>query len=98
MRDFDECEQSGKPVALSIQQRAAIIVFSDSPITELLDDLLNFREMTLEEIERHAILSNLKRFGNHRETAAHLGVGIRTIGLKLKKWRAAGIEIPHYRT
>jgi DNA-binding NtrC family response regulator len=43
---------------------------------------------TLEEMEREAIVKALGRFeGNRRMTAEALGIGIRTLGLKLKKWK-----------
>lgn len=42
----------------------------------------------LEEIEREAIISTLRRFNGHRsKTARALGIGVRTLGLKLKKWK-----------
>jgi len=45
---------------------------------------------TLEEIEREAIVVTLQRFNGHRQrTAAALGIGVRTLGLKLKKWKEA---------
>ncbi|MFG0284803.1 MAG: sigma-54-dependent transcriptional regulator, partial [Phycisphaerales bacterium JB039] len=45
---------------------------------------------TLEQIEREAIVQTLRRFGGHRQkTAKALGIGVRTIGLKLKKWKEA---------
>ena len=43
---------------------------------------------TLETIERHAIVDALTRFHGHRQkTAEALGIGVRTLGLKLKKWK-----------
>lgn len=43
---------------------------------------------TLEEIEREQILFTLDRFGgNRRRSAEALGIGLRTLGLKLKKWK-----------
>ncbi len=43
---------------------------------------------TLEEIEREAIVRTLERFRGHRQrTATALGIGVRTLGLKLKKWK-----------
>ncbi len=43
---------------------------------------------TLEEIERETIVQALERFNGHRQkTAAALGIGVRTLGLKLKKWK-----------
>ncbi|MFG0251979.1 MAG: sigma-54-dependent transcriptional regulator [Phycisphaerales bacterium JB038] len=42
----------------------------------------------LEEIERDAVVAALKEFGGHRQkTAEALGIGVRTLGLKLKKWK-----------
>ncbi len=42
----------------------------------------------LEEIERQAIIETLVRFNGHRQrTARALGIGVRTLGLKLKKWK-----------
>jgi DNA-binding NtrC family response regulator len=46
----------------------------------------------LEDVERDAILDALRRFGGHRQrTAAALGIGVRTLGLKLKKWKEQGV-------
>jgi DNA-binding NtrC family response regulator len=42
----------------------------------------------LDEIERDAIVRTLTRFNGHRQrTAQALGIGVRTLGLKLKKWK-----------
>ncbi|MBI1372970.1 MAG: response regulator [Phycisphaera sp.] len=43
---------------------------------------------TIEQLEREAILRTLARFNGHRQrTADALGIGVRTLGLKLKKWK-----------
>jgi len=43
---------------------------------------------TLEEFEREVIVRTLGRYDGHRQrTAAALGIGVRTLGLKLKKWK-----------
>ena len=45
-------------------------------------------DRTLEEIERDTIVATLERFNGHRQrTAKALGIGVRTLGLKLKKWK-----------
>jgi DNA-binding NtrC family response regulator len=45
----------------------------------------------LEKIEKQVILSTLERFKGHRiKTATALGIGVRTLGMKLKKWREEG--------
>ncbi len=42
----------------------------------------------LEDIERDAIVCTLRNFNGHRlKTARALGIGVRTLGLKLKKWK-----------
>ena len=44
--------------------------------------------LTLEDVEREAIVATLKRNHGHRQrSAAALGIGVRTLGLKLKKWK-----------
>ena len=43
----------------------------------------------LEEVERDQIVRTLDHFhGNRARTARALGIGVRTLGLKLKKWKA----------
>ena len=45
----------------------------------------------LADAERDLIVRTLTRFNGHREkTARALGIGLRTLGLKLKKWREEG--------
>jgi DNA-binding NtrC family response regulator len=45
----------------------------------------------LDDAERDLILRTLQRFSGHRErTARALGIGLRTLGLKIKKWREEG--------
>ena len=45
----------------------------------------------LADIEKQVILSTLHQFRGHRiKTATALGIGVRTLGMKLKKWREEG--------
>jgi len=45
-------------------------------------------KLTLEEIERTVIVSTLEHNRGHRQrSASALGIGVRTLGLKLKKWK-----------
>ncbi|HEY8668981.1 MAG TPA: sigma-54 dependent transcriptional regulator [Tepidisphaeraceae bacterium] len=45
----------------------------------------------LADIEKQVILSTLTQFKGHRlKTASALGIGVRTLGMKLKKWREEG--------
>lgn len=46
----------------------------------------------LADIEREVILTTLNRFKGHRvKTAQALGIGVRTLGMKLKKWKEEGV-------
>jgi DNA-binding NtrC family response regulator len=52
----------------------------------------------LAEIEKQVILSTLEKFAGHRIKTAHaLQIGVRTLGMKLKKWREEGelVEAKH---
>jgi two-component system response regulator AtoC len=45
----------------------------------------------LSDAERYLIMQTLRRFDGHREkTARALGIGLRTLGLKIKRWREEG--------
>jgi transcriptional regulator with GAF, ATPase, and Fis domain len=47
----------------------------------------------VEDMERQLIEETLARFNGHREkTAKALGIGVRTLGMKLKKWREEARE------
>jgi DNA-binding NtrC family response regulator len=46
----------------------------------------------LSDIERDVILTTLRQFKGHRiKTAQALGIGVRTLGMKLKKWKEEGV-------
>ncbi|HEX4796935.1 MAG TPA: sigma-54 dependent transcriptional regulator [Humisphaera sp.] len=48
----------------------------------------------LADIEKQVILSTLERFKGHRvKTAGALGIGVRTLGMKLKRWKDDGVLI-----
>jgi DNA-binding NtrC family response regulator len=47
----------------------------------------------LADIEKQVILSTLQQFKGHRiKTASALGIGVRTLGMKLKRWREESVE------
>jgi len=51
-----------------------------------------FEVKPLEEVEREQIIRTLGRFnGNRQKSAKALGIGVRTLGLKLKKWKEANL-------
>jgi DNA-binding NtrC family response regulator len=50
-----------------------------------------FSGKPLAEVEKQVILSTLERFRGHRvKTATALGIGVRTLGMKIKKWKEDG--------
>jgi DNA-binding NtrC family response regulator len=52
--------------------------------------------VTLETVERRTIVATLQRFGGHRDrTARALGIGVRTLGMKLRAWKTAGLVPEH---
>lgn len=52
--------------------------------------------VTLETVERRAILATLERFGGHRDRSARaLGIGVRTLGMKIRAWKSAGLVPEH---
>ncbi len=73
---------------------AAVAPFLNGPIktASATAQGLQYRDgQILHDAERDLILRTLERFGGHREkTARALGIGLRTLGLKLKKWREEG--------
>ena len=51
-------------------------------------DIVCTEGLTLERIEREIIVNTLMHNGGHRRKSAEaLGIGVRTLGLKLKKWK-----------
>ena len=50
--------------------------------------------MVLEELERRAILAVLEKHNGHRlRTSKELGIGLRTLGMKLKKFKEEGVLV-----
>ncbi|MBC8108776.1 MAG: sigma-54-dependent Fis family transcriptional regulator [Anaerolineae bacterium] len=48
----------------------------------------------LADIEKQVILRTLVQFRGHRlKTASALGIGVRTLGMKIKKWKEEGVPI-----
>lgn len=72
-------------------QQASPAEAQDQPVSGAFADMVR-PDITLEELERDAIVRTLERFGGHRQkTAKSLGIGVRTLGLKLKKWKEMDI-------
>lgn len=63
-------------------------------ITDLNSAAKNLAGKPLADIEKQVILSTLEQFKGHRlRTAAALGIGVRTLGMKIKRWREEGEPI-----
>jgi two-component system response regulator FlrC len=59
------------------------------------DDLEEHDGELMSEMERRLIFATLHHHGGHRaRTAASLGIGLRTLGLKLKRYRELGLLDP----
>jgi len=73
--------------------------FSQSvPMASYAEPKMDLRpgDRTLSEIEREEIVATLQRFNGHRQkTAKALGIGVRTLGLKLKKWKEDSLVSPN---
>jgi DNA-binding NtrC family response regulator len=60
----------------------------ESPRDAAIQDLAG---KPLADIEKQVILSTLQQFKGHRQkTAGALGIGVRTLGMKLKRWKEDG--------
>jgi len=65
-------------------------------VRETEDRSLSFpSDATMKDIERWVIVRTLERFNGHRKkTAESLGIGVRTLGLKLKQWKEEELVSP----
>ncbi len=60
--------------------------FQSTPIEE--ESIAVIPGKSLEEVEREVIIATLQRNDGHRQkTAKDLGIAVRTLGLKLRKWK-----------
>lgn len=73
--------EAGGPAASEPGRAASVEVLAGAAVTR-----------PLAEIEREVILRTLRQFKGHRvKTAKALGIGVRTLGMKLKKWKEEGV-------
>ena len=78
----------GEEVVVEIEIPAAASPESSSLPTWVCDG----QGKTLEVLERETILATLEACGGHRQnTARALRIGVRTLGLKLRKWKDEGL-------
>jgi DNA-binding NtrC family response regulator len=73
---------------------AGVDVPSDATPNDPLAPAKRLAGTRLDDIEKQVILSTLEKFKGHRnKTAAALGIGVRTLGMKIKRWRDEGETI-----
>ena len=88
----------------NVCERACVLVEGDSINGETIRPWLRGREAAdepfarlrpghlVEDMERQLVERTLRQFGGHRaRTAKTLGIGLRTLGMKLKKWRGEDV-------
>jgi DNA-binding NtrC family response regulator len=62
--------------------------FKTAPAEIDLHSIVCDGKLTLEAIEREVIVATIEHHRGHRQrSASALGIGVRTLGLKLKKWK-----------
>jgi len=60
------------------------------------DQLICGAHYRLADLERDAIVATLQHYDGHRQRSAKaLGIGVRTLGLKLKKWKEMQLVSPN---
>jgi len=83
----------------NLMERVSILEMSEVIQAETIRNWLEFDQeksaevestdkiMPLEEVERQMVEKTLKRFTGHRQKSAQaLGIGVRTLGMKIKRW------------
>ena len=76
-----------RAVLLSRGDEVCVKELGQDPVTVPPSDTAAFRGLSLEEVERRIIQDTLQRFeGHQKKTAESLGIGVRTLRDKIKKW------------
>jgi DNA-binding NtrC family response regulator len=82
---------NGSPAAMRPALPASMIELNDVMNAHAEIDLHSIicdGKLTLEDIEREVIVATIEHNRGHRQrSASALGIGVRTLGLKLKKWK-----------
>ncbi len=86
-------------VSMGVSMGASVPFAGNTPMSSsFAEPKVGYRpgDKTLAEIEREEIVATLQRFNGHRQkTAKALGIGVRTLGLKLKKWKEESLVSPN---
>ncbi|UCD76359.1 MAG: sigma-54-dependent Fis family transcriptional regulator [Phycisphaerales bacterium] len=89
--------QPGAEAAATERKPAAMMELADAPTVDA-DRTVGVvcdGDLTLSQIERETIVATLRANGGHRQKSAKaLGIGVRTLGLKLKKWKELSLVSP----
>lgn len=73
---------------------AEILAPTSQPTPQLSPAATPEEPRPLAEIEKEVIIGALKKFRGHRvKTATALGIGVRTLGMKIKKWKEDGVLV-----
>lgn len=89
----DKAIEHVRPVAARngmVQRPAAMVEVVGDVAPQIVDAraIVCDGRVTLDDIEREIIVATLGHNNGHRQrSAAALGIGVRTLGLKLKKWK-----------
>ena len=90
-------QPAGAPTTNSHGKPASMIEVAPIPgaPTHFCPEIVCDGDLTLDEVERQTIVATLKHNNGHRQRSAKaLGIGVRTLGLKLKKWKDQRIVSP----
>lgn len=89
VRELENLCRRAATMGTTDRMTAALIGPWLNPVSKVSTDLGALRDgRMLEDMERHLVERTLARFNGHRaKSAKALGMGIRTLGMKLKQWR-----------
>jgi DNA-binding NtrC family response regulator len=77
-----------RPLAPAVRTAAVMEVPPGGGATPSCPGIICDGNLTLADVEREVIVATLQRNEGHRQrSATALGIGVRTLGLKLKKWK-----------
>ena len=83
------------PIASSPSRASSIVELRPNGAVAPCPGVICDGNLTLEDVEREAIIATLRHHHGHRQkSAAALGIGVRTLGLKLKKWKELQLVSP----
>ena len=90
--DYIDWNKAKRAVFPKLKRSKRLIPIKVSAVTyQKLSEAAKLQDKPLADVEKHVILTTLERFKGHRMKTAHaLGIGVRTLGMKLKRWKEDG--------